>query len=510
MIILNRGYAGIKRAYFVGIKGVGMTSLALLLKERGFEISGSDVTEEFLTDEKLKSNGIRVDSGFGISDLADFVQGKPDECLVIATAAHNGLLNPQSQYALDHTLVVLTHGQAVGELMKGELCDRTFEGVSVLGCHGKTTIAALAATALEKTGFDPSYTVGTSEIFPLGNSGHLGKGPYFIAEADEFISDIQKDRTVKFLYQHPQYAILNNIDFDHPDVYKNLGEVIEAFLRFCLENVEKNGVIIANGDDKNICLIYDKVVERRADITFFTYGEQETNDFVIKNFKEIGWGSTFNVLKNGILLGDFKLSIPGFHNAKNALSVIALLDILKVEKEVIQKSVGAFLGTKRRQEKVGVTTGGAEVIDDYAHHPDEITKTLTAVKKAYPDKKIAAVFQPHTVSRTKALVNEFGKAFQNVDEIVFLPIFASKREGEEDYSEIYDQLKQEIEKNTKITFLKDERAKDELNFSPFFSKKHRSAVVEYILREFNSSKWIVITLGAGDIYRVSYDLVHHD
>lgn len=500
----------IKRIYFVGIKGVGMASLAEISKEAGFEVTGSDISEEFLTDTILLKHNIKIDIGFETSKLKEFVDGKPEEALVITTAAHEGLQNSQCIYAKAQGIQVLTHGQAVGYFMAGELFKRDFKGISVLGCHGKTTVTGMVATALFKAGLNPSYTIGTSEIFPLGDAGHLGKGEYFVAEADEFISDVNKDKTIKFLYQNPEYAIINNIDYDHPDVYKNLDEVKNTFEKFCLENIKENGTLIINGDDPNTKFIIhnSKFKDQRGDIKTITYGEESSNDYQIFKFKEKGWGSEFEVISYGKNLGIFKLSVPGYHNAKNSLSVVALMNEIGIELNLIKKSLAYFQGTKRRQEKVGETLNGAIVIDDYAHHPDEIIKTIEAVKRAFSDKKVVCLFQPHTLGRTQSLREEFAGAFTGVEEVIFLPIFTSKRENEVNYEQLYDSIKKTIQSSgLEVYFPEDTRSKGEMSESPYFYKKNREAVVKYILNKYNSNEFVVLTLGAGDLYRITYDLV---
>lgn len=498
----------IKKIYFVGIKGVGMVGLALIARQAGFEVAGSDVSEEFLTDKVLAEAKIRVDLGFDTSHIEEFIKSAEGKVLVITTAAHNGLLNPQCEYARAQNIPILTHGQAVGYFMQGDLFSRVFKGISILGCHGKTTISAMVSAALTKAELDPTYTVGTSEIFPGMLAGHYGLGEYFAAEADEFISDIALDKTVKFLYQHPKYAILNNIDFDHPDVYRNLEDVIEVFKKFSLENVLQNGVIFANGDDVNLQHILESVKKDRTDVSVVTYGENQKNTFSIQNFRENGLGSAFDVYLKGEFFENIQLSVPGFYNAKNSLAVVALLYEIGVSKDSIKASIAYFKGTKRRQEEIGNTSKGLLVIDDYAHHPDEIDKTLTAIKKAFPHKKLIAMFQPHTISRTESLKKEFAQAFSSSDTVIFLPIFTSKREGEMDYSHIYSEIQKAMqESGLEVVFMPDSRQKEDQEYSPYFLSSNRAPVVKYIEDHFNSEDFVLVTLGAGDIYKIAYDLV---
>lgn len=498
----------IRRIYFVGIKGVGMTALSLIAKEAGFMVRGSDVSEEFITDSVLQHADIPIDEGFEIESLETFIGDAYSESLVITTAAHGGLENPQSLYAKKQGISVLTHGQALGLFMDGKIVKKNFSGISVLGCHGKTTITAMCATAFSKLKLNPTYAVGTSEIFPLGNPGHFGNGKYFISEADEFISDINHDKTVKFFYQHPKFAILNNIDFDHPDVYKDLNEVNLTFKKFCSENIAHAGVLIANGDDKNVRSIIQSLISMRPDVRVITYGQDQVNNIQLVNFSEENWESSFEVIQNGKNLGKFKLCVPGFHNAKNALSVFGILLELGFSSQEIQMALLEYKGGKRRQEYIGETKNGAIVIDDYAHHPDEIDKTLQAVKNAYKTRKIVCVFQPHTLSRTKSLWRNFAESFTSANEVLFLPIFTSKREGETDYSDLYDSIKKLMkEKGSDATFFEDTRSSEDKNFPPFFYEKNRLFVIKYIHSHFDSSQWVIVTLGAGDLYRISYDLV---
>lgn len=498
----------VQKIYFVGIKGVGMAGLSIIAKEAGIQVAGSDIPEEFLTDLILKKHDIHVDEGFKTDSISEFLGEFLDESMVITTAAHDGLSNPQVICAKSMNIPILTHGQAVGKFMEGKLFNRTFKGISILGCHGKTTVTAMTAIALKSLGLDPTYTVGTSEIFPDGDAGHLGSTDYFVAEADEFISDMKTDKTVKFLYQHPRIAIINNIDFDHPDVYTDLEHVKSTFLKFCIENIKPNGTLIVNTDDENINSILGKVMDNRADITVITYGANTDAKIQIKNYVEAGMGSEFEVQYEGNELGKFLLSVPGFYNAKNSLGVIGLLLSLGIEVNDVKSAISAFKGTKRRQELVGKTKNGAVVIDDYAHHPEEIDKTLAAIKKAYPDKKIIALFQPHTLSRTESLQDEFSLAFKNATETIMLPIFTSKREGEVHYETLYKHIEDEMKKaGTSVTFLKDTRSSEELEFSPFFFPSNRLPVIKYLQEHYNSDSYVIVALGAGDIYKLAYDLL---
>lgn len=479
----------IKKIYFVGIKGVGMTSLAVLCKQAGFEIRGSDVSEKFITDVILKREGISIDLGFDAKYLERFFKdSKKDESLVIVTAAHGGLSNEQAVFAKDKRINVLTHGQAIGELMRGEIFGgKDVKGISIAGSHGKTTISAMLAFFLSRLGFDPSYAVGTSEIFGLGPCGHYGSGDLFIAEADEYISDLAFDRTPKLLYQKPQFAIFNNIDFDHPDYYRNVEEIEQTFLKFT-DNIKEKGVLILNGDDKHTPHIIKNVNKK---ISVVCYGEGLQNMFRLTKVVQEGFRTRFSVSFENEDLHEFVLSVPGRHNAMNAVSCIALLRLLGVEIQRIKEVFPKFVGVKRRIEKICVLRDGAIVVDDYAHHPREIKTTLSTIKEIYPDKHIICIFQPHTYSRMEKLLDEFVSSFSLVAKLILLPIYSSAREESSDKNKKFSQLMVEsfIKESPNAIFM---REKDD--------------VVEYVKNKFDDEKFVVVTMGAGDVYKISEKL----
>lgn len=470
----------------MGIKGVGMATLAIIAKEAGFIVGGSDVEEEFITDKILKNAGIDIRTGFKKESPEDFFSTNPkDECLFIATAAHDGFDNIEAEWVRDNGIKVISHGEAVGMFMDGDLFEKKFEGISVAGAHGKTTIAGMIAACLTTLGLDPSFTIGTSEIFPIGAAGHFGTGKYFVAEADEYFAENTYDRKPKFFYQRPKYLIINNIDFDHPDVYPNLDAVVSAYKDF-VSSFKHEGILIINGDDENI----KKLKTQNSKFKIINYGAREGNEFVIKNFRQEGFGSQFEVLRSGTSLGTFELSLPGYHNAKNSLAVIALLIELGIAIGAIQRVLPEFRGVKRRLEKIGETENGTLIFDDYAHHPEEIRKTIEALKSAFPDKKITLVFQAHTYGRTKALFSEFVSSFVGVSELIILPTFASARDSRDHSMEEDQQFVEKIravQPNVKLI-------------------EKLAYVVEYIEKNVRGSDRIVITMGAGDVYKITQNL----
>jgi UDP-N-acetylmuramate--alanine ligase len=445
----------IKSIYLVGIKGVGMTPLAIIAKEAGITVSGSDIADEFITDIALKEAGIIPLIGFAEDNVKDVD-------LVITTGAHGGFNNIEVQEAKRKKIRVITQGEAVGVFMNGDIFDRKFTGISVTGTHGKTTTSAMIATLLKVNNFDPSYLIGTANALSLGAPGHYGKGEYFVAEADEYMTEPNFDKTIKHLWQHPKIAVITNIEFDHPDAYKSLNDTREQFLKFA-DQLPKSGVLITCGDDPQVRKLLQGFNGRRI-----TYGVKKDNDFVVSE-----------------VLKDIELSVFGDHNLLNATATYIVGLEIGLTKEQIKKGLSGFKGSKRRSEFVGILSSGAKLYDDYAHHPTEIRKTLKAFREKFPDSKIVCIFQPHTYSRTKSLFGQFSKSFEYTDAVILTDIYASLRE-KPDKSVSMQELASKVGK--KALFLADLRD-----------------VISYINN--NQKKDVIfITMGAGDVYKISDQL----
>ncbi len=424
-----------KRIHFVGIKGVAMAALAVWYKEAGYIVTGSDVTDEFPTDEVLAKAKISV----LVFDPKNIARSKPD--LVIYTGAHGGRENAEVVEALAQKIPAIPHGKALGLVMAEK------KQVSVAGSHGKTTTTAMIATILASAGYDPSWAIGCGEIRGLGLPGHFGKGKIFVAEADEYVTDPGHDLTPRFLWQHPDILVETNIDWDHPDVYASLADVQAAFT--ALEGQSK--VIITQKDFQ---------------VTRVAFGQERT---------------FFSLEQNGMKLGDFTLKVPGIHNARNAAAAVIACSQLGVPRDKISEGLLLFGGTKRRFEYIG-TVNGAKIIDDYAHHPNEIKATLAAAREWYPKQKIIVVFQPHTYSRTKALLHGFSKAFADASMVLLTDIYSSARET----SDLGITGKTLVE----------ETAKHHPNvlYAPDFP------AVQNILHTQMQAGDIIVFMGAGDIY----------
>lgn len=400
-----------KRVHMVGIKGVAMAAMAVFFAQKGMKVTGSDVPDEFPTDAELKAAHILVFDGF---DPNHVLQKKlPDA--VIYTGAHNGRDNPEVAAAIAKSIPVFPHGQALGMVMDA------YRQVAVGGSHGKTTTSAMIAAILSSSGAQPSYAIGCGSIGGLGPAGKFGKGSWFVAEADEYVTDPGHDQTPRFLWMKPEILVVTNIDFDHPDAYADLSSVQDAFVRLQNQQVGQQLTIVNIDDPKSVPLLSGKHV--------ITYGFSPRADVRISHVGDGAERTFFTLEQRGTKLGEFTLKVPGIHNVANATAAIIASQSAGVSLELVKAGLLTFVGTKRRFEKVGIARG-AVIYDDYAHHPAEIEATIAGAKRWYPDARILAVFQPHTYSRTKALMEQFSKAFDQAAVTIIADIYASARESD--------------------------------------------------------------------------------
>jgi len=470
---MNMNYKKIKNIHFVGIKGVGMTPLAIIAKEAGFQVSGCDTGETFITDESLKEKGITPLIGFN----RDHINNAD---LVITTGAHGGYDNKEVTAAKELDIPVWTQGKAVGEFMKGKIFKRILKGISIAGCHGKTTTTAMIATVFKYADKDPSYIIGTGTIPSLGTAGHYGKGEYFIAEADEYANEPTYDKTPKFLLQRPYYLVITNIEFDHPDIYNSIREVRKAYSNL-LNNINRDGKLVINGDDKEI----KKIIENKK-LNCITFGYNSDNNYILKNVSITKGETFFSLYSQNTCVGEFIIKVPGQHNVLNATAAIIVALEAGIALDTVKNGLLYFNGSKRRFEYVGKLHSGAEIYDDYGHHPSEIQATLRTMKLLFPDKNIVCIFQPHTFSRTKKLFKEFLQSFSHADTIIMTDIFSSKREAA-DPTISSEMLANELKKTGKQVF-----------YLPALQN-----VVEYLQKQQFNQTYSIITMGAGDVYRIA-------
>lgn len=395
---INMNYESIY--HFVGIKGSGMSALALILHEEGFQVQGSDVKKYFFTQQRLEEEAIPMFeySAENIKKGQVIIAGNafPDSHEEIVRAKELGL-------------TVIRYHDFIGDMIKKHT------SIAVTGSHGKTSTTGLLAHVVSQ--IEPSsYLIGDG-------TGHGDvDAKYFILEACEY----QRH----FLAYKADYAIITNIDFDHPDYYKNIEDVAEAFDTFALQTTKR---VIACGDDKLL-----RKLKAAVPVTF--YGLKDGNDVQAKNIVKDTTGSAFDVYIDGKYHYQFKVPAYGDHNIQNALSVIALAYYEKLDKELVAKHLASFQGVKRRfSEKVISDT---VLIDDYAHHPTEIKATIDAARQKYPNREVIAVFQPHTFTRTVALLSEFAETLSEADAVYLSEIFTSAREkeGKIDIKDLFDKI----------------------------------------------------------------------
>lgn len=456
-----------RHVHFVGIKGVAMTALALYLHEQNIVVTGSDVEGLFPTDEVLKQHNIPITIGFS----PDTIHKHKAIDLCIYTGAHGGKDNVEVIEAEKLHIPVLPHGKALGMFMD------TYTQISVAGSHGKTTTSAMVATILSHAGMRPSYCIGCGYVSGLGDPGKHDKGNVFIAEADEYVTDPGHDKTPRFLWQHPDILVVTNIDYDHPDAYKNIKEVQLAFTTLRRQQKGKQITIINNDDGPSGVLKEEPGV-------LVTYGYTDASDYQITNVRFNEGRTFFTMSLRGTQIGEFMLQVPGKHNVTNAAAAIACCFEYGVSFEQIRKGILQFKGAKRRLEIVAKEES-AIIIDDYAHHPHEIQASIDALRTWYPTRRIISIFQPHTYSRTKELLFDFAASFAKSDVVCIADIYSSARET--------DTL------GMTSARLVEEIAKHHSNVQ--YIRNYDGAVT--FLKRHKEDGDIIVFMGAGDIYEWS-------
>ncbi len=453
--------------HLVGIQGVGMTALALILKEAGKIVTGSDVNEEFLTKNILEERGVSVFTDFSAKSIKD-------QEVVIYSGGHGGKNNIEVVTARRLNKPAISLAAVLGELSK------TKQTIAVCGCHGKTTTSSLSSFVGLELGEDPSYYVGAPS-FSGKAPGHFGSGEYFIVEADEYVADPESDLTPKFLYLSPQYILCTSLDFDHVDVYKNLAEVESAYLKF-FKKISAGGFLLLNGEQEILIRL-----GKQAGKKVLSYGFSESNDFIIKNVKLDEATSAFSLYSKKDKLGTFKIKLYGRHNILNAAGVLALYYLLGKDLKKVGRAVGEFSGVKRRIEQY-FKLNENYIFDDYAHHPAEIAATIQALRARFPKHALVVFFQPHTYSRTAIMKQEFVDSLAKADAVGLLPIFASAREvKKEQQISSYDLLKEGKNKGLITPFY---LLNTVVDWYKFIEKIHE-----------DYEKAVYITVGAGDIYK---------
>jgi len=459
-----------KRFHFIGAGGIGMSGLAQLLLKNDALVTGSDQTPSSVIDN-LHQSGADIKIGHNAGNL------NPETDAVVISAAIKED-NPELKLVQQRGLKVYKYAQMLGEIMN------RYDGIAVAGTHGKSTTSGWLTYLLKQAGCDVNFTIG-AQVSQLDSSSGVGDSKYFVAEACEY------DRS--FLNLKPKIACILNIEQDHLDYYKDEDEIVDAFGQFALA-VMPNGVLIANGQDTNVAKVMIDSCFRRNDkqgngIRCETFGLDEKCDFHAKNLRLNDGLYAFEVYHNGKLLGATRISIPGKHNILNALAVTAMAVNIGLDAKQVLELLPAFTGIDRRLMLKG-QFGQITVIDDYAHHPTEIRASLEAIRQRYQPRRIWCIFQPHQYSRTRFLLDDFAESFKLAD-ITIVPEIYFVRDSQAAKKEI----------NSQILVEKMRAKATEAIFIDGFDR-----ICDY-LKENVALGDVVVTMGAGDIWKVADEYI---
>jgi UDP-N-acetylmuramate--alanine ligase len=447
----------IKHIHFVGIGGIGMSGIAEVLLNLGYKVSGSDMKESDTT-ERLRKLGAEIAIGHRAENIAS------PHVVVISSAVTKE--NVEVIAAREQQVPVIPRAEMLAELM------RLKYGVAIAGAHGKTTTTSMVATLLAAGGIDPTVVIG-GKLNSLGTNAKLGQGEFLVAEADE--SD------GSFLKLSPTIAVVTTIDEEHLDYYKDIHEIKEAFLTF-INKVPFYGVSVLCLDQPHIQALIPQVQKR-----YQTYGMSSQADYQARDITLRALGSKFRVMNHSEDLGWFELSVPGVHNINNSLAAIAVARELDIDIETIRKGIKEFSGVQRRFQIKG-EVNGITVVDDYGHHPTEIKATLAAAASGM-DRRVVVVFQPHRYSRTQHLLEDFFTSFNQADTLIMMDIYAAGEKPIPGVSgqALYEGIKKYGHKD--VTLIAD-----------------RDAVLDHVVKTVKTGD-LVITLGAGDVWKIGEQLV---
>ena len=445
--------------HFIGIGGISMSGLAQILIEAGFTVSGSDTKKSPLT-QHLTSMGARINYPQMASNINDSI----DLVVYTAAIAHD---NPEFAAAAEQQIPLMTRADLLGQIMKNYKMP-----IAISGTHGKTTTTSMISEVLLAADADPTLSIG-GILKSIGGNIRVGRSDYFVTEACEY--------TNSFLSFFPRISIILNIEEDHMDFFKDINDIRHSFRRFA-EILPDDGYLIIN---KAIDHLEQLVEGLRCKV--ITFGTEASADYSFTDavYDEFGRAS-YTLVKKGELCGSVKLGVVGEHNILNSLSVLALMDILGIDTNIVHNALSTFSGTDRRFELKG-EVAGIKILDDYAHHPTEITATLKAAVK-YPHKTLWCVFQPHTYTRTKAFLKDFAKALSLADKVVLTEIYAARE-------------KNTIGISSKDLLFELEKIGTECYYFQSFDE-----IENFLLNKCMNGD-LLITMGAGDVVKIGESLL---
>jgi len=449
-----------KKIHFVGIGGIGMSGIAEFLHHKGFEISGSDLQLTDVT-EHLESIGIKIHQGHHKENIQDA------DVVVKSSAVHDD--NPEIAAALALKITVIRRAEMLAELM------RMSTGIAIAGTHGKTTTTSMIGTMLKTANLDPTIIVG-GKVMNFGTNSLQGSGEYIVVEADEY------DRS--FLSLSPIIAGITNVEADHLDCYKNLDDIKDAFITYA-NSVPFFGCVVCCIDDPGIQAILPSIKKNIITYGITPQADVRATNIIAKDFK-----TSFDVFYKDYCLGNIDMNLIGSHNIQNALMAVSIGIELNIPFDQIKQGLQVFKGVHRRCEYIG-QKDNIRVYDDYAHHPTEIQATLKGLSQ-HAENRIIAVFQPHLYSRTRDFAEEFGRSFYNAYILVVTPIYPAREKPIPGIS-------------------------GQLIVDSAIQSGHRNAIyveqnenITSTLQSIAKPDDIIITIGAGDIYKYGIELLQNN
>ena len=444
-----------KRIHCLGIGGVGLSAVAEILQDNGHVVSGTDINKSEITNH-LRDNGIKI-----------YYEHKAENVDCVDAVVYSNAVpetNPEIIRAKEHRIPIFSRAEVLGMIMNSYK-----HSVAVCGTHGKTTVTSMTSLILRNAKYNPTILVG-GNVEEIKGNVEIGDNDYFVTEACEYMDS--------FLHLTPTIGVLLNIDSDHLDYFKDIEHIVKSFKEFVM-NIPKKGIVIAFG-------VNPFVKEALKGLTnVITYGYTSSNDFYAENisFDDNGFPE-YDICHEGKVLCHLHLGVPGEHNVLNSMAAYVTSSYLGVNDEVIASTLKAFRGTHRRFDFTGVTRNGVRIVDDYAHHPTEIKATLAAASNVKHN-KLRVVFQPHTYTRTKALFDDFIDSFDHVDSLIITDIYAAREK------DVYGVSSYQL-----VNAIKAKHPDREAYYVQDFED-----IVKYLSANAEEGD-IVMTMGAGDVYKV--------